>query len=109
MLIRDRLLAMTRKALLLLAAFIFAASAHAQYSVYGTITLDHLTGIQSSPVLNTLAPPPCTGPTTGPSSTCTAYNNSVDPMGFTGGAGYDFKNFRAFTLGADLRGVVESN
>jgi hypothetical protein len=101
---------MIRKALLLLAAAVFVVSAHAQYSAYGTVTLDHMTGIASSPVLNTLTPPPCTSADSGtPSSTCTAYRNTVDPIGFTGGFGYDFKNFGAITLGADARGVIESN
>jgi hypothetical protein len=100
---------MIRKALLLLAAFALVVSAHAQYSVYGTVTLDHLTGISSSPVLNSLTPAPCTQANSGtPSTSCTAYRDTVDPIGFTGGAGYDFKNFGPITLGADLRGVIAS-
>ena len=103
--IRDRLERMIRKALLLFAAFAFIASAHAQFSVYGTVTLDHLSGIQSSPVLNVLSPPPCTSSVT---TSCTAYKNSVDPIGFTGGVTYAIKNVGPVLLSADVRGVIES-
>jgi hypothetical protein len=97
---------MTRKALLLLPALAFPASAHAQFSVYGTVTLNHMTGISSSPVLNTLTPGPCT---TSVTTDCTAYKNSVNPIGFTGGASYEFKTIGLFTLAADVRGGVNNS
>jgi hypothetical protein len=101
---------MIRKALFLLAAFSapLSYSAQAQFSVYGDVTLEHMTGIQSSPVLQTLSPPPCSG-TTSSTTLCTAYNDSVNPIGFTGGASYDFKTIGSVTLAADARGIVESD
>ena len=99
---------MIRKALLLIAPFALAASAHAQFSVYGTVTLDHMTGISSSPVLNVLAPPPCTPALTASSTLCTSYKDSVDPIGFTGGVTWDFKRIGPVLLSADARGVLES-
>jgi hypothetical protein len=103
---------MIRKALFLLAALSFASlsySAQAQFSVYGDVTLEHMTGIQSSPVLQTLSPPPCSGTSTNTTTLCTTYNDSVNPIGFTGGASYDFKTLGSVTLGADVRGIVESD
>jgi hypothetical protein len=98
---------MIRKALFLLPVLALAtASAHAQFSAYGTVTLDHLTGIDSSPVLNTLSPGPCTGAVT---TNCTAYKSSVDPIGFTGGVSYDVKQVGPVLLTADLRLTVENN
>ena len=55
----------------------FPSAAHAQAGVYATFTVERLSGIQSSPIL--------------PAGV--AYNNSVNPLGFTGGAYYDFKSF----------------
>jgi hypothetical protein len=100
---------MNRKALLLLPALAFASSAHAQFSVYGTVTLNHMTGISSSPVTNTLSPPPCTPALTASSSPCTEYKSSVDPIGFTGGVSYGFMNLGPVRLSADARGVIESD
>ena len=97
---------MIRKALPLLALLGLAASAHAQFSVYGTLTLDHLTGIQSSPVLNTLSPAPCTSTVT---TNCTAYKDSTNPLGFTGGISYGFKTIGPVLLSADARGVISSS
>lgn len=98
---------MIRKALFLLPVLaLAAASAHAQFSAYGTVTLDHLTGINTSPVLNTLTPAPCTGTVT---TDCTAYKSSVDPIGFTGGVSYDVKQVGPVLLAADLRAVIENN
>jgi len=62
--------------------------AHAQAGVYGLFTVDRQSGINSSPIL--------------PAGV--AYNNSVNPLGFTGGAFYDFKSFGPVRLGVDLRG-----
>ena len=66
----------------------FNSAAHAQAGVYATFTVERLSGIQSSPIL--------------PAGV--AYNNSVNPLGFTGGAYYDFKNLGPVRLGVDLRG-----
>jgi hypothetical protein len=98
---------MIRKALFLLPVLaLAAASAHAQFSVYGTVTLDHLTGINTSPVLNTLSPAPCTSSVT---TDCTSYRSSVNPIGFTGGVSYDVKQVGPVLLTADVRGVVENS
>jgi hypothetical protein len=98
---------MIRKALFLLPVLaLAAASAHAQFSAYGTVTLDHLTGINTSPVLNTLSPAPCTGSAT---TNCTQYKSSVDPIGFTGGISYDVKQVGPVLLTADARAIVENN
>ena len=99
---------MIRKALPLLAVLSLAPLAplaHAQLSVYGDVNVTHMTGISSSPVLQTLSPPPCTGSLT---TNCTSYRDSVNPVGFTGGASFDFKHYDRFTLGADARGIVNT-
>jgi hypothetical protein len=83
-----------------------SSTAQAQFSAYADVTVEQLSGIKSSPVLQTLSPFPCTGSAT---TNCTAYNNSVHPIGFTGGASYDWKTFGPATIGFDLRGIVESD
>ena len=104
---------MTRKALPFVAALAFACfalSARAQFSAYGMVTVQQLSGIQSSPLLNTLSPLPCAGGTvTSNTNPCTEYNDSVHPIGFTGGISYDFKRIGPALLSADLRGVIESD
>jgi len=107
---------MTRKALPLLAALAFscltlvARAQPGQFSAYGQITVDQLSAIKSSPVLQTLSPLPCTGSTVSTqSSPCTQYNNSVHPIGFTGGVSYVVKTIGPATLAADVRGVIESD
>jgi len=73
-------------------------------------TVDQLSGVQSSPLLPTLSPAPCaSGAVSTTTTPCTAWNNSVHPIGFTGGATYTFKVLGPATLAADLRGVVESD
>ena len=91
--------------------FLFAAAmvvlpAQAQFSVYGDLSVVKMSGINSSPLLQTLSPAPCTGAVT---TNCTAYNDTVQPIGFTGGISYDFKTIGPVTLGADARGIVESD
>ncbi len=86
---------MILKALHLLPLCALAASAHAQFSVYGTVTADRISGINSSPILSTLSP--------------TTYKNSVNPIGFTGGGSYDFKTVGPALLSADLRGIYETS
>jgi len=100
---------MIRKALLLIPALAFAASARAQFSVYGTVTLNHMSGIASSPLTNTLSPEPCTAALLAAGTPCTSYKSSVDPIGFAGGITYGFKTIGPIRLSADARGVVESN
>jgi hypothetical protein len=98
---------MIRKALFLLPVLaLAAASAHAQFSAYGDVTLDHMTGINTSPVLNTLTPGPCTSAVT---TNCTSYKSSVDPIGFTGGVSYDIKQVGPALLGVDARAVIEND
>jgi hypothetical protein len=95
-----------RLPLVLFALAILASSAHAQFSAYGLFSVDRMSGIASSPVLQTLSPLPCTGTTT---TNCTAYNDFVNPLGFTGGVSYDFKTIGAMTLAADLRASTVSS
>ena len=66
----------------------FTSAAHAQGGVYATFTVERLSGIQSSPIL--------------PAGV--AYNDSVNPLGFTGGAFFDFKTLGPVRLGLDVRG-----
>ena len=81
-----------RKALLLLAVATFvAATAQAQFGVYGTFTATRMGNIKSSPE--------ATGFNTG-------INNSVSPLGGTGGIYYDFLKLGPVKLGADLRGSI---
>jgi hypothetical protein len=75
-------------AVLALALSASSQTAHAQADVYGMFTTDRLSGIQSSPIL--------------PAGV--AYNDYVNPLGFTGGGFYDFKTFGPVRLGIDLRG-----
>ena len=103
--IRDRLEGMIRKALLLFSLLVLGVSARAQYSVYATVTVDRLSGIDTSPVLQTLSPPPCTSSVT---TGCTSYRPNVNPIGFTGGASYDFKQVGSVLLTADARGVLQT-
>jgi len=93
-------------AVLALAFAALSSPAKAQFSVYADVTVEQLSGIKSSPVLQVLSPAPCTGTTT---TNCTAYNNSVHPIGFTGGGSYDWKTYGPATIGFDLRGIVESD
>ena len=97
---------MIRKALLLAPALALAATAHAQFNIYGMATLDHLSGVSSSPITQILSPPPCTSAVT---TNCTAYKSSVDPIGFTGGVTYDFRQVGPVLLSADVRGVVANS
>lgn len=98
---------MIRKALYLLPVLALAsASAVAQFSAYGTVTLDHLTDINTAPVLNTLTPGPCSSTVT---TNCTGYRSSVDPIGFTGGVSYDIKQVGIALLAADVRAIVENS
>lgn len=86
---------MNGKALRLLPLCALASSAYGQYTVYGTVTVDRIGGINSSPILSTLSP--------------ATYKDSVNPIGFTGGASYAFRNVGPALLSADLRGVYETS
>lgn len=80
-----------RKALLLLAVAAFAtATAQAQFGAYGMFTATRMSGIKSSPE----------------AANPSAVENSVAPLGGTGGIYYDFHKFGPVKLGADLRGSV---
>ena len=82
-----------RKAVLLVAAAIATtAIAHAQIGVYGTVTVNRLTGIQGSP-----------------NAAGSVVNDSVDPVGGGGGVYYDFKTLGPIRLGADLRGSITTS
>jgi hypothetical protein len=85
-----------RKAVLVLAAVIAATtvSAHAQLGVYGEFTVDRLSNIASSPLPQISSP------------LANTRNNTVDPIGGTGGVYYDFLKLGPVKLGADLRGTI---
>ncbi len=87
-----------RKAVLLLAAVAVATtvSSQAQVGVYGMFTVDRLSRIASSP----LPPPPNS------SDPAFARNDTVDPLGGTGGVYYDFMKLGPVKLGADVRGSI---
>jgi hypothetical protein len=93
-----------RKAVLFLAAAIATTTiAHAQLGVYGTITVNRLSGQQSSPLAPLNADPAgCVGP----AAPGCKVNNSVDPIGGTGGVYYDFKTLGPVRLGVDVRASV---
>jgi hypothetical protein len=93
-----------RKAVLFLAAAIATTTiAHAQFGVYGTVTVNRLSGQQSSPLAPANADPAgCMGLF---APTCQV-NNSVDPIGGGGGVYYDFKTIGPVRLGADVRGTI---
>ncbi len=93
---RDRLETMIRKALPLLAALAFTASAHAQLAAYGTVTLNSLGGSGTSPL----------APKTDASGNPVQYLNNVNPIGGTFGVYYDFRNVGPVRLGVDARGVI---
>ncbi len=98
-----------RKAVLLLAAAIVTPTlAHAQFGVYGTVTVNRLSGLDSSPLApvnaNPTNCPTPTPPATLP-QTCQV-NSNIDPIGGTGGVYYDFKTIGPVRLGADLRGTI---
>jgi hypothetical protein len=93
-----------RKAVLFLAAAAASATiAHAQLGVYGTVTVNRLSGQQSSPLAPANADPAdCMG-LFAPSC---EVNNSVDPIGGGVGIYYDFLKLGPVKLGADLRGTI---
>jgi hypothetical protein len=78
-----------RKAVLLAAALATTAIVHAQIGVYGTVTVNRLSGIQGSPY-----------------AAGNAVNDSVDPIGGGAGVYYDFMKLGPIRLGADLRGTI---
>jgi hypothetical protein len=100
-----------RKAVLFLAAAIATTTiAQAQLGVYGTISVNRLSGVQNSPFTPANAPltaPSCPQPTpTTPLPTTCRVNDSVDPLGGTGGVYYDFKTLGPVRLGVDVRGSI---
>jgi hypothetical protein len=92
-----------RKAVLVLAAAIATTTiAHAQLGVYGTVTVNRLSGQQGSPLAPANAGLDCSGTQ---AASCVV-NNSVDPVGGTFGVFYDFMKLGPVRLGADLRGTI---
>jgi hypothetical protein len=89
-----------RKAVFFLAAvaIVSCVSASAQVGVYGMFTADELSNIASSPLP---LPPDSTGP-------AFARSNSVNPLGGTGGAYWDFMKLGPVRLGVDARGSILS-
>jgi hypothetical protein len=96
-----------RKAVLFLAAALATTTiAHAQIGVYGTVSVNRLSGQQSSPLAPANADPAaCTG-TAAPNC---KVNDSVDPIGGGGGVYYDFKTLGPVRLGADVRATVTNS
>lgn len=70
-----------------------SVTAHAQVGVYGMFTANQLSNIKSSPVAEG---------NTGPY----AVDDSVNPIGGTGGIFYDWKTFGHVRLGFDARGSI---
>jgi hypothetical protein len=96
-----------RKAVLLLAAAIATTTiAHAQFGVYGTVTVNRLAGQQGSPFAPQNSDPTCNQSSTTPPC---QVNNSVDPLGGGGGVYYDFKTVGPVRLGLDLRGTITNS
>lgn len=91
-----------RNAVLFLAAAAFAMlarpAAHAQAAIYGTFSVNQLSGIKNSPAI-----PPCTVAVGIP---CPTYNNDVTMLGGTFGGYYDFLNLGPVKLGVDARGTL---
>lgn len=83
---------MIRKSLYVLAASLFAVSAHAQLAGYATLTVSRMSGIDTSPYAAKLSPNPVEG--------------SINPLGATIGGYYDFKTVGPIRLGADVRGQI---
>ena len=81
------------------AALALSLPAHAQFGVYGAVTLNDLSGIKSSP--NAVTTFSQNGV-----PTSVSYLNNLDPLGGTGGVFYDFKTYGRVRLGADVRGVI---
>jgi len=100
-----------RKAVLFLAAAIATTTiAHAQFGVYGNVTVNRLAGQQSSPLAPANAPltaASCVPPQQGaPIPQPCQVNNSVDPLGGGGGIYYDFKTLGPVRIGVDARGTI---
>ncbi len=96
-----------RKAVLFLAAAIATTTiAHAQLGVYGTVSVNRLSGQQSSPFAPLNADPSSCQGTDAPNC---KVNDSVDPLGGGVGVYYDFKTFGPIRLGADLRGTITNS
>src|ERR1700734_1008702 len=85
-----------RKAVFFLAAgaIVSCVSASAQVGVYGMFTVDQLGNIGASPRLAIPFPP------------ADAPANSVNPLGGTGGAYWDFMKLGPVKLGVDARGSI---
>jgi hypothetical protein len=93
-----------RKAVLFLAAAIATSTiAQAQLGAYGTISVNRLSGQQSSPLAPLNADPAgCLGV----AAPGCKVNDSIDPLGGTGGVYYDFKTLGPVRLGVDVRGTI---
>jgi hypothetical protein len=83
---------MIRKSVVLLAASLFAVSAHAQVAGYATLTVSRMTSLKSSPYAAALAPSPL--------------DDSINPLGATLGGYYDFKTLGPIRLGVDARTML---
>lgn len=96
-----------QRAVLFLAAAAFAtfatSAARAQAAVYGTFTVNQLSGIKNSPAIK--ASCPGFSAFLCPSSN---YNDSVNLLGGTFGGYYDFFNLGPVKLGVDARGILSS-
>ena len=77
-----------RKALLptVLVVLALSASAWAQTSIYGTVTVDHVTGIKCQ------------------QASCGSNDGTINPLGGFGGISHDLRFLGPFRLGVDVRG-----
>ena len=97
---------MIRKALVLFALVSIASFAHAQLGIYGTVSVVHLGGINSSPCLVQTATGDslnCVGPTPVPQTPPLVLQSNVNTVGGTFGGYYEFRNLGPARLGIDLR------
>jgi hypothetical protein len=99
-----------RKAVLLLAAIAATSTiARAQFGVYGTVTVNRLSGQQNSPFAPVNNPLTASACAQIPLPQTCQVNNSVDPIGGSGGIYYDFMKLGPVRLGADLRGTITNS
>jgi hypothetical protein len=80
---------MIRKTVVLLAASLFAVSAHAQLAGYATLTVSRMSSLKTSPYAAQLDK--------------NLVDDSINPLGATLGAYYDFRTLGPFRLGVDAR------
>lgn len=76
---------LSRHALIFLALIFAAVTAQAQLGIYGTVTVEHTSGIKCFDTV------------------CGSNDGTINPVGGFGGVYYDFKNYGRVRLGVDAR------